>query len=93
MSSRGRCPMASMVEINSGGSRPSDNGEPSHPHPEKKKGGGGGGLKKIFFQPFGPQFGLKIRGWGVGGGGGGGGGQAPWAPPLDLPLIKVVESW
>ena len=24
-------------------------------------GGGGGGLKKRFFQPFGPQFGIKIR--------------------------------
>ena len=26
------------------------------------KGRGGGGLQKIFFQPLGPQFGLKIRG-------------------------------
>ena len=25
--------------------------------------GGGGGLKKDFFQPFRPQFGLKIRGY------------------------------
>ena len=33
--------------------------------------------QKKFFQPFEPQFDLKIRG------GGGGGGQAP---PLDLPL-------
>ena len=47
-----------------GGSRPSDKGE-------------GGGLKKIFFWPFGPQFGLKIRG---------GGGQATQAPPLNPPL-------
>ena len=49
-------------------------------------GGGGGypdpeirgwpGLKKKFFRPFGPQFGLKI----------GGGGASPRAPPLDLPL-------
>ena len=63
MSSRGRCPTASKVEINSDGSRPSDKGEPGHPDPEKKSGGGGGSRKK-FFQPFGPQFGLKIRGWG-----------------------------
>ena len=34
-------------------------------------GGGGGDLKKKFFQPFGPQFGLKIRRVG----------RAPWAPP------------
>ena len=50
------------VTFLSGGSRPSD-----------KVGGrgvgviqtlrkGGGGLKKEFFRPFGPQFGLKIRG-------------------------------
>ena len=42
--------------------------------------------KNIFFRPFGPQFGLRIRagwgwGWGVGGGVGGGLG-----PPLDPPL-------
>ena len=30
----------------------------------RKKVGGGGGAQKNFFQPFGPQFGLKIRGWG-----------------------------
>ena len=29
--------------------------------------------------PFGPQFGLKIRG---------GAGQTPQAPPLDLPLVR-----
>ena len=62
MSSRGRCPTASKVEINSDGSRPSDKSEPGHPDPEKKS--GGGGSRKKFFQPFGPQFGLKIRGWG-----------------------------
>ena len=28
------------------------------------EGGGRDGLKEIFFQPFGPQFGLKIRGRG-----------------------------
>ena len=72
MSSRGRCPTASKVEINSDGSRPSDKGEPGHPDPEKK--GGGWGSQKKFFQPFGPQFGLKIRGWG----GGGPPGTLPW---------------
>ena len=30
-----------------------------HPDPEIE---GGGGLKKSFLRPFGPQFGLKIRG-------------------------------
>ena len=37
--------------------------------------GGRGGLQKIFFQPFWPQFGLKIRGR---------------APLLDLPLVTYV---
>ena len=67
----------------SGGSRPLDKG-----------GGGGGGrssrpwdkergavLKKIFFRPFGPQLGLKIRG-----------GRAPRAPPLDPPL-RMPCTW
>ena len=36
---------------------------------------GGSGLQNNFFQPFGPQFGLKIRG-----------GSPPEAPPLDPPL-------
>ena len=50
-------------------------GEPSHPDPEITGGGRGGwgGLKKKMFQPFGPQFGLTIRGEGWGGA----------APPLD----------
>ena len=38
------------------------------------RGDGGGTPKKFFFRPFGPQFGLKIRG------------AAPQAHPLDLPL-------
>ena len=45
------------------------------PDPDLQGEGGRDGLKKIFFQPFGPQFGLKIRG--------GGGG---WGPALDPPL-------
>ena len=52
MSSRGRCPTASKVEINSGGSRPSDKGEPGHPDPEKKS-GGRGDLRKNFISPLG----------------------------------------
>ena len=43
---------------NSGGSRPSYKGGPGHPDPEIR---GGGQSPKNFFQPFGPQFGLKIR--------------------------------
>ena len=51
----------------SGGSRPSD---------KEREGGGGGALsQKIFFRPFGPQFGLEL-----------GGGAAHRAPPLDPPL-------
>ena len=37
-------------------------GRGGHPDPEIR--GGGGGLKKNLFRPFGPQFGLKIRGAG-----------------------------
>ena len=37
--------------------------------------GVGGGFQRIFFRPFWPQFGLKIRGR---------------APPLDLPLVTYV---
>ena len=37
------------------------------------------GLKKNFFQPFGPQSGLRITG--------GEGRRAPRAPTLDLPLL------
>ena len=40
--------------------------------------GGGVRTKKFFFRPFGPQFGLKIRG-----------GRAPRAPPPDPPLVSV----
>ena len=39
------------------------------PDPEIR-GGGVGGLHKQFFRPFGPQFGLKLRG----------GGALPWIP-------------
>ena len=45
-------------------------GGSGHPDPEIR---GMGRSKKIFFRPFGPQFGPKIRG-----------GRAPRAPPLDL---------
>ena len=45
-----------------------------------KQGGGGGGLQKIFFRPFGPHFGLKIR-WAL----------APLTPPLDPPL-KIASK-
>ena len=43
--------------------------------------GGDGGVKKDFFQPFGPHFGLNIRG-----------GQASWAlRPLDPPLLPTSK--
>ena len=47
----------------------------------RRVGGGGGwgvwAVSKLFFQPFGPYFGLKIRE---------GGSRAPRAPPLDPSL-------
>ena len=50
--------------MSSGGSRPhSDREGGGHRDPEKK---GGAGLPKSFFRPFGPHFGPKIRGGGVG---------------------------
>ena len=49
-----------FVLVSSGGSRPSDKAGAGHPDPEIR---GVSGLKKIFFRPFGPHFGLKIRGW------------------------------
>ena len=56
---------------------------PAHPDPEIT--GEGRGIKKNFFRPFGPQFGLKIRG----------GAGPPRPPPLDLPLnvygIQLIE--
>ena len=53
-----------------GGSTLSNKGG-GHPDPEIR---GRAGL--IFFRPFAPQFGLKIRG-----------ARAPRAPPLDAPLL------
>ena len=67
-----------LIESPSGRSRPSDwgaGGRGGHPDPEIKGGGGGGSSKKKFFRPFGPHFGLKVRG-----------GWTPWALPLDPPL-------
>ena len=49
---------------------------PCHPDPKIRGWGRGGAVSKIFFGPFGPQFGLKM----------GGGGWAPRAPPLGPPL-------
>ena len=50
-------------------------GHPDHDIRGEGGGGGGGGLKKTFFGPFEPRFGLKI--WRA---------QPPRAPPLDPPL-------
>ena len=79
MSSRGRCPTASKVEINSDGSRPSDKSEPGHPDPEKKS-GGGGISEKIFSALWAPVW---SKNKGVGGGG----------PPGTLPWIYHGSRW
>ena len=51
--------------------------------PDLQIGGGGVlGLKKIVFWPFGPQFGLTIRG-----------ARPPRAPPLDPPLRETLKSY
>lgn len=44
-----------------------------------ERGGGGGEVSKIFFKPFRPQFGLKIRE-----------GSAPQTPTLDPPLLLYI---
>ena len=67
--------MAPSVSVFSDRSRPSDRkgGGALHPDPEIR-GGQVPPPKKKLFRPFGPQFGLKIRGVGR-------------ACPLDLPLV------
>ena len=52
-------------------------GEPVHPDREIR---GGPSLKKMFFQSFGPQSGMKIMG-----------GEPPRAPPLDPPWTFIRE--
>ena len=52
------------------GSRPPDKERPGHTDPEKRE----EGRSPIFFLPFGPQFGLKLR----------------RALPLDPPLILKI---
>ena len=56
----------------------SGGGRPGHPDPEMVDGGG----LKIFFQPFQPQFGVKIRGE-----------PGPRAPPLDPPQFKASRTF
>ena len=66
--------MSVIIDQYSGRSRPSDKRAGGagggrvcgHPDPEKRGGGGGGRPHQNFFQPFGPQFGLKTRGVGAG---------------------------
>ena len=50
-------------------------------HPDPEIAGGGGCLKNIFFRPFRPQLGLRIR-WG--------GGLGPPGPSPGYPLAKKI---
>ena len=71
------------------------------PDPDLEKRGGGGcssrpgekgrgaPVTKIFFRPFGPQFGLKIR---VDGGVGGGGGMIVVFLPHPFPYFRLFAS-
>ena len=73
-------------------SRPSDKGEGGgHPDPEIR-GRGQGTVSKNFFWLFGPQFDLKIRGWG---GGAGPLGLSPRSTTVseELLLIKSFLGW
>ena len=65
--------------FSSAGSRPWDmeGGGRSYRPCDKRR--GGGGVSKLFFRPFGPYFGLKIRGGGAG---------PPRAPSLDPPMFS-----
>ena len=71
--------LLTMIGYWSGGSRPSDKGGGAgHPDPEIR--GGEGRSQILFFRPFGPQFGLKMKE-----------GPTPRAPPLDPPLYCVEK--
>ena len=48
-----------------------------HPDPEIR--GGGRWSEKIFFRPFGPQFGLKVRARAL-----------PLDPPLNAPIRRFI---
>ena len=68
------------ITYGAGGYRPSDKGRGGcHPDPEIT----GARIQKNFFRPFGPQFGLKIRGWGEGG-------PLPWIRHWTLPILLVT---
>ena len=66
----------------SGGSRLSDKGGGGHRDREIR--GGGAGFKKKFFRPFGPHFGLKIRGEA---------GSSPGSTTGSLPLSSAEASF
>lgn len=61
-----------------------------HSYPEMGDGGGGGSLKKIFFRPFKPPFGLKVRGSAPGPSPGSAPGNAFFGA-LKRPLNMVVQ--
>ena len=66
----------------SGESRASDKGGPDHPGSEIRR---GGRPQKIFFRPFVPHFGLKIRG--------GGGGPFPLIRQCRWRFVLQTEIW
>ena len=68
------------LQIREGGWGGGVGGRGGHPEPEIR---GSPVSKKIFLGPFGPQFGLKIEGWG-----------APLDPPLHMSVVRAyVFLW
>ena len=72
--------------VSSAGSRPCDKrgGGGGGFFDSEIRGGGGGAVSKIFFRPFGPQFGLEIRG------GGEGRGPSPGSANGEVTLSRAV---
>ena len=77
---------SNLCTNHSAGSRPLDKGGRGEGESSRllDKRGGGGGLQENIFQPFGPQFGLKIRS-----GGGGRPNEGPFPGPATGSTINL----